>query len=418
MSLDSYVSASSPINVFAGNYGATSGDSSDDSAAIQAALDAVEANPGGGKVTLLSGGSYIISTPLFIGKDVLLHGNGATIKRRGTFNDVMVTLSDDNASVYELTIDGNYLSQRGIQVQSNVHYADIYKNTIKNITQGGQTSSELTVGIMVGTGADYVNIDQNTIQNIKAVNSSQPVSRGIMLSTYGGVIAQHANVTSNTITNISPKDDGDGIFFDSGTNPSVNSVIAWNTIQQVGKRGIKVASPGVTVNGNHITNSYSGNNTLIGDDPAEGYDMYSAISVYANDVTVINNTIDGIGSFYATIEAQGFNGEYVNNLSISNNYIYSETQSGSAIRLDDASNFSIQNNIIDNANKGVFTYGNGRTGLIDRNTITNAIVGLALETYISNKYLDHVTVTNNNISAISDINNASTNTNMIFINNN
>ncbi|MFC5446812.1 right-handed parallel beta-helix repeat-containing protein [Paenibacillus aestuarii] len=367
---------------------------------IYDALTAAAAS--GGTVVFPANGQFTIdlNKPLSVAKNVSIQGNGTTIKLVGSgFAAEMLGIRGSNVNIDKLILDGNNLSKCGVNIYENLSNINITNSTIMNYTQGGSYATDLVSGVMIKTGVVNVVLSGNTVKNVRAKNAPA-VSRGIMMSSYNGNIAQNVTISNNTITDIYPKDDGDGIYFDSGT-VLTNSVVTGNTFERCAKRGIKIASPGVTVSNNHIINSFLNNNQYVASDPAPNIDMFAGISVYANDVTVTGNTIDGVGSFYGGIELSAET--TVQRVKILNNSVTmgaSANLSGTTgIRVGDISDFEIRANKIVHASIGIWTWQGAVNGVIADNDISDVDYGIQLSTYVTGKPFSNVTLSNNKIQA-------------------
>jgi hypothetical protein len=367
---------------------------------INQALQAAAVN--GGTVVFPTNGQFFIDTgsPISIAANVKIQGNGSTIKMTGLDHATeMIGVKGSNVEIDRLIIDGNNLCKWGVTLYDNVSNIKITKSTVKNISQGGSYATDLVAGVMIKTGVVGVLLDSNIVSNIRAKNAPA-VSRGIMVSSWNGTIAKNVTISNNTITDIYPKDDGDGIYFDSGT-VSTNSNVNGNTFERCAKRGIKISSPGVNISKNHVINSFLGNNQYLSDDPVPGIDMYAGISVYANDVTVDGNTIDGIGSFYGGIEVSAQ--LTVERIKILNNTVImgpnANLSGTSGIRIGDIVNFEIRGNKIVRANNGIWIWQSAVNGIITNNDISLVDYGIQLGTYVTGKPFSNVKESNNTIQA-------------------
>ncbi|MDR6553889.1 hypothetical protein [Paenibacillus qinlingensis] len=371
-----------------------------DYSTIKQALDA--AAVAGGTVVFPSNGQFTIAVgaPLAVAANVKLQGNGSTIKMTGTGHAAeVIGIRGSNVEIDKLIFDGNNLSKVGVSLYENISNIKVTNSTIKNITQGGSYSTDLVAGVMIKTGIVGVLLDNNVINGVRAKNAPA-VSRGVMVSSYNGTIAKNITISNNTISDISPKDDGDGIYFDSSTVLS-NSVISGNTFERVGKRGIKIATPGITVSNNHVINSFLNNNQYVASNPVPGMDMYAGISIYANDVIVSGNNIDGVGSFYGGIEVSAE--LLVDRIKILNNTITmgaSSNQSGtSGMRIGDVANFEISGNKIIRGSNGIWTWQGAVNGTITGNDISEVDYGIQFGTYVTGKPFSNVKESNNKIQA-------------------
>ena len=216
-------------------------------------------------------------------------------------------------------------------------------------------------------------------------------------------VAQRVKITYNKISSITPREDADGIHFDEQPRGSLNSnsLVDHNTFDHVAKRAIKIAAPGVVVSNNHIINSYLKDNAyLFPNDSPLPQDMFAGISVYADNVTVKGNLIDGTGSYYAAIEADQGTLHHIN---IKNNTISNGKQANikdsNGIRIGRIHDFLIMGNTVSNMQTGVFS-----PSMLDQNGIIahNAIQAVDFGVRFSNpekKLYPGVNVTQNTILA-------------------
>ncbi|MNW46776.1 Pectate lyase superfamily protein [compost metagenome] len=274
-------------------------------------------------------------------------------------------ISGHNIGIEGIVIDGSNRLIRGVGIHTGSSRVQINNSMIQRISQGDDPDSPfysaVVSGIMIYGRTHDITISASKIRDIKAIHD-QPVSRGIMvLYEDGEPIAKRIRISANEISHIAPKEDADGIFFDTAppNSPLSESVIENNAIHHSAKRGIKIAAPGVTIRNNRITNSFSGNNPYLF--PATApipQDMYSAISVYASHVTLSGNVINGIGSFYSAIEVDSGPLSHItiqgNDISVkAGDRTRSNRAKSTGIRLGDISQYQIINNKISNVETAI-----------------------------------------------------------------
>lgn len=298
-----------------------------------------------------------------------------------------IAVAGSHVRIEGLVIDGNYRLIRGIGIHSGSRQVRIKDTLIRRMSQPEDPASPLysavVSGIMIYGGTRDIMIDSSTISDIQAIHNP-PVARGIMVWNQPGEMpGRQIRITNNTISHIQPREDADGIFFDK-TEPGAplsNSIIEGNYIHHTGKRGIKIAAPGVTITNNHITNSYSGNNRYLfyPEDPLP-QDMYSAISIYASYTIVSDNRIDGVGTYYAAIEVDGgpLRAITIEENIVSGGPSSADTASSTGIRLGELSGFTVKSNEISNMHTafvlndpGIFS-----RGLISDNWIKEAKIAI------------------------------------------
>lgn len=393
---------------------------SNDTDSFLQALETVAEHPGGGQVIVPSG-IYLIdlAEPLYVNSGVQIIGTGSptlsfkNLSAKEEFGYEAFWVTGKNITIKGIVIEGNNKLIRGIGVHNGSQNIKITNCTIRNITQPSDIHSPhynaLVSGILIYGKTIGVTISNSVLTRISAIHQTTPVARGIMIwSEPDQPYAKEVKIIGNTISYISPREDADGIYFDKAPSKSnlSNSIIEGNLIHHVGKRGIKIAAAGITVKNNHITNSYNGNNPYTFypiDDPIP-QDMFSAISVYASHVSVIGNTIDGIGSYYSGIEAHmgTLTDIVIDNNKISNG-VNADIRDTNGIRLGDIRNFVVSNNIIMNMRSGIFSpINSSQLGSISRNTISDVEFGILFLAPTLSYKTSNVKVNNNTISAHQD----------------
>ncbi|AZN42929.1 NosD domain-containing protein [Paenibacillus albus] len=376
------------------NYGGTN------AVAINKAISA--ASSAKGTVVFTAGTAYTgdVNTPIKVLSDVTMKGNGATLKLTGSgFAADFVQIAGNNTVIDGLVMDGNNLTIHGLTVGTGVTNTVIKNNTVKNVTQGGNYSTDLVAGIFVRTGVDTLTIDSNEVANVAAKNAPA-ISRGIAVSTYGGTVAKHVTISNNYVHDITPKDDGDGIWFDNSAVESTGSIIIGNKTERTAKRGIKVQSAGVTIKNNTIINSYLNNNTYVASNPVS-QDMYSGISVYADNLTIQGNIIQGVGSFYCGIEIGS--DTTLKNIVISGNSVSmgptANVSGATGVRIGNINGFQVTSNTIKTADSGVWTWQSAANGTLTGNTISDVNYGINFSTYLTGQTFTNVTQGGNTITA-------------------
>lgn len=313
-------------------------------------------------------GTYLIDVtePMPLLSNIHLQGIGRPILKFTSFTAEQhgyeaFMISGHNVHIDGIVIDGAYRLIRGIGIHTGSSHVVIENTVIQRMRQGedpqGAFYSSVVSGIMIYGRTTDITIRSSRITDVTAIHDP-PVSRGIMvLYEEGEPFAKRVRINGNEISHIAPKEDADGIFFDTTpiNSPQSDSIIENNVIHHTAKRGIKIAAPGVTVRNNHIINSYAGNNTYLSNiEQPLPQDMYSAISVYASHVTLSGNKIDSAGSFYSAIEVDA--GAH-QDITIENNIITlspNHAIKSTAIRLGDVSSYYISDNTINNADIGIY----------------------------------------------------------------
>ncbi|RLQ96654.1 glycosyl hydrolase family 28-related protein [Falsibacillus albus] len=303
------------------DFGAVGDGATDDTVAIKKAL-----YHGKGHKVFFPEGTYLISSAIIVKENTEVYGTNAVIKAK-TDGDTMFRVLGDQISIHDLTIDGGHTFLRGMTIMDGTKDLALSSTVFKNFGQpDSKTLAYSTpIAIRIEGGVENVMMDKLTIHNVFAKNVSSKVgwyhkvARGILISPALDTQTGSKNITiqNSSISDIGPKDDGDGIVV-QGFNEDVGLSIINNTFSKTYKRAIKIQSPGAVIQNNHIFNSFHGNNHYETYKENGQYDMWSAISVYADNVKVEDNTIGGIGTYSAAIDIAGGNDVYVSGNAISN----------------------------------------------------------------------------------------------------
>lgn len=278
-------------------FGAKGDNSTNDSSAVQAAVTAVPANG----TLRFSSGVYLCSSTIAISKsNILIKGESCEIKANTT-DQTVVTLNGSNITFESITINGNGKSIRGIQILESSSNVVITKCIVKNCAEFG-ASTGFAHAIHCLGGVTNLTISQCFIDNIQAPNSG--IARGIICNYISSALdSKNIIIDSNTISNVGPVADGDGVVFQNYSG-DCNSVISNNSFFECAKRAIKLMSPGIAVTGNTIKNAST---------------PYAAISVYTSSCSITGNLIIG-GNFVTGVEI-GSPGTSINDISVSSNII-------------------------------------------------------------------------------------------------
>lgn len=421
------------------DFGAKGNGKSDDTAAIQKALDSAIGSKGTN--VYFPKGTYIIdpSNTLFVESGVKIVGEGTDSilqANNSKFGWEMVRATGSNISIENIVLNGNNAVNRILVISGGSSAVKVNNTVIANATHSTDPSSDFYTGVVSGIvvygNSKNIEFNQIEVKNIQAINltAGSLISRGIYVTTTWGSkesVASAVSITNSHIHHIGPADDGDGIYYedpnlDNDQGKDTGSLIANNTFDHNAKRAIKLYAQGITVKNNKITNSYVKNNYYAGKDKGKvAPDMFAAISVYGSNNVIENNTIGGVGSYYAAIEVSAW--QTVKNVAIQNNKISmgvaSVNQGTTAIRIGNTVGFNITGNTIDNAEKGIWTWQNAEKGHIEDNTIQTTKGGIDLTTYLEDCTQKDIVVKNNKVTGKSfNIQLAKTNVNVEVIGSN
>jgi len=324
------------------DFGARGNGTSDDTDAIQRALDTASMN----KASLyFPSGTYLINPnrSLRITSNTRVAGAGASsiIKaNNNTFGWSLIELSGTSIQISQLSFDGNDAVNRIIVVESGSSDIRITNSLIANASQSTDPSNDfynaVVCGVIVYGNTDRVSIERTEIRNVQAIHpiDGSLVARGVYVTiTWGSTeqVSTRFSITHSRIHDIGPADDGDGIYYedpnlDHRTSEETNSTIADNLFVNCAKRAIKIYAQGILVTDNIILNNYLNNNYYQGQNKGTlAPDMYAGISIYADNNTITNNTLRGTGSYYAGIEIAS--NRIVKNIVVSGNLITMGAQS-------------------------------------------------------------------------------------------
>jgi len=395
-----------PSSLNVRDYGAVGDGVTDDTTAIQRALDAKTAT---GCTVFVPDGVYLIQT-ITVKSNTTLTGSAAAVFKSSSFYRPLISIKGNDISLSNLTVEGDNKANCGISIVGPSADINLNSVSVQNISQPTNSAHSLyyyaPVGIHIEGDNTHVLLDGVTIRNVWALNTSGPawphkVARGILISnfSYQG-ITKDVTIQNSLIDKVGPKDDGDGIVVQNFTQDVVLKILN-NTFNHCHKRAIKIQSPGVTISGNKINNPFSGNNpydTYAGS-PSD-YDMFSAISVYANNVSVTNNEVYGIGSYLYAIDLKNnanitIRGNKISN-GIGSNIGYSDlirvTTNSNTMT---GSNITIKNNIMDRGREGIYFTAPVTGVVIENNTIKNTNEhGIYLSGY-NGRYCSNVDVLGN-----------------------
>lgn len=269
------------------DFGAAGDGSTNDTAALTAALAAVDAITDG--VLVLPAGTFMVSQSSWFGiLTIRGAGMGKTIiKLRSALQSTDGFISISGASsriiVEDLTIDGDNLTWRCVRVHPGVDIK-FERVEVKNAL-GSNTATSTTCGICVnGNGRfKFLNgwVHDITATANSIIGDEAGAGRGISFFQSGAAEAPplDALVAHSTIENINPIEDGDGIAYQAWAQTTVGHVkIDTCHFRDCAKRAVKVLSPGGSIVNCDVFNSRIAASA-----------MYSAFSIYTSDWKVIGN---------------------------------------------------------------------------------------------------------------------------------
>lgn len=341
------------------DFGAIPDDEKDDTIAVRKAL--AKLPPTGGTVYFPEG-TYLVSTTTLKSNTKLIGLNA--ILKAGSIQHTLVGIQGNNITIDGLVLDGDNKSVRGITIMGGSSDVTIKNSTVKNFTQPSEKTNSLyntvPIGIRIEGNTSRITISSSKIMNVYAINIDKywphKVARGVLISPKNSKqsVSKDVTIENSYFYGIGPKDDGDGIVI-QGWDEEANLRIVNNTFDRNHKRAVKIQTPGAVITGNTIHNPFKGDNQYDTYPGGTEYDMFSAISIYHDNVTVQNNTIDGVGSFAAAIDIANANNVTITGNDVSNG-AEADLSVSDLIRVtSDAAirNISITDNTLRNGRHGI-----------------------------------------------------------------
>ncbi|MGD6818600.1 glycosyl hydrolase family 28-related protein [Metabacillus sp. 113a] len=340
-------------------YGAAGDGKKDDTKPIQEAL-----KDGAHKRVYFPKGTYKVSKDLLVSSHTEVYGDHAGIFPSSGMESVM-RIKGSSVHIHDLTIDGKEKSLRGITVEPGSSRVHVSKGILKNFNQpnGPELSQQTVSAFRVEGGTSDITLDQSRISNAAARNPikgwNHKVARGVLISPGSDdqPPARNITISNSTITSIGPKDDGDGIVV-QGFKERVGLIISGNTFTNVHKRAIKIQSPGAVIKKNIIYNSFRKNNHYTTYYDPHKYDMWAAISVYADHTVIQQNSISGSGDYGRIIDVANASHVKIDANYIQNghraNYRDSSVVSITSDKPRTGANITVSNNTLANGRYGIF----------------------------------------------------------------
>lgn len=246
------------------DFGATGNGTTDDTTAVQAAINSLTAG-----VVVFPAGTYIISAKIILKSNVSLTGLGATITYTVPYADDTGMFDDNNSAVENITIQGFVFNGNGTWTSTpfanpygggnSVGFTNgqrgiaLFNAASKKITIKNNTFTGLEQGFYSGTCKNII-ITDNIFETIgtAAINTScqfSTIANNVIRDVLG-------NQTDAGVTNINQSVFADGIYLYGAQNVSVTG----NVIEDCIRIGVVLEGDGVTlcsnisVTGNSLKN--------------------------------------------------------------------------------------------------------------------------------------------------------------------
>jgi len=365
------------------DFGAKGDGTTNDRAAIQAAIDALP-DSGGVVFVPLSNSVYLIDATLYLPShtSIIGSGEGATLKMSGAVTRTMIENADTTAGntgivIENLSLDGGkaYASYSEPDSADVVSFKNISKSTIRGCFIAGADKD----AIAVRNGSTDVEISGNTLwaNGEEGITASGLTTRRIIISNnkiagqpigylFGGLIpsgvlckASEVTIYGNVITaggaaidvNIEGGDTlrniiiSDNLFLRCNQTTvhlqeGYNTTVSGNSFVECAGRGVytssvSVQSQNITITGNsfydqtdNAINAASGDHYVISDNLVYACDT-TAIRVAGDFCTVTGNKVYGANGYGIHLESSHYSSVTGNVVSQTNGHgIYSEGASG------------------------------------------------------------------------------------------
>jgi len=383
------------------DFGAVGDGVADDTAEIQAAVDAVGA-AGGGTLTIPVG-TYLVSSSITVGSNTHIRGRGEIIlDDNADCSVISINASSSNVSIKDISIDGNRLNQTLETVGAESEYGGIeIGNFCDQILIDGCTIIECYgYGIESNNAPSNITITNNTIDGVdfySGIRMSQAgtgtnikVANNTVLNyRKGGIVGNdmnHAIITGNYIdagTIGRGLQNADNITAYSATNDDI--LVSDNICRNSINNGIHVAGTGVVVSGNRVTNPTNRGIYVAASTDILNTGQSSEVTVTSNTVSDVANTYEGIsliavsqgvvknntvsGHNYGVLLGGGAGASVSELIVVEGNSL--DTIANAGVLISDTSNSRINNNIVSNAVHGVRAFDVASTNITIRgNTFT------------------------------------------------
>ncbi|MED4694885.1 BppU family phage baseplate upper protein [Peribacillus frigoritolerans] len=323
-------------------------------------------------------GTFLINSMTINNARTQITADEGAIIKANSIVDGLVTINASRVFINEnLTINGDNKASTGIRVKKGVDHVTV-KCKVKNIYSPNFKSNGIhiegeTNHIRIESEIDNIHAETNGIEgdNFGAVGGVSVSPSGY--DTNGNPLdgaPSNIFIKNSSITNIYPREDGDGISVQGWNNQKVSVTIQNNYFNYCAKRAIKTMCAGVRILDNEINNPYIGNVSGNRSDC-----MFAFVSIFGDDVVCKRNKMYG-GSVYTGIEI-GTPLWKTKGIKVKDNEIVLDTTGikpfyGVISFLADNEDLEISGNTLANGNQGILGRGRVVNALINGNTIKGA----------------------------------------------
>lgn len=249
----------------------------DDTAAFASAVAS------GLSVKLLDGATYHVTSLAAVPKRL---SGSATIQLTVRNND-WILINTDNTEWQDVTIDANYLATRAVIID-HANHVKLKSVTVKNVQQFSDSTSTVDA-IRVKDDCNDVLFEDCTVSTVvgydnTVIGDTLGAARGIHIENVAvsGTSVSNIRIHKCNFDHIGSREDGDSIAL-QGFTTSTGTTISECYFTNIGKRAVKILSPGVKVVNNRMFSDYAGTGADV------NLYLYSFVSVYASDVEVTGN---------------------------------------------------------------------------------------------------------------------------------